>query len=87
MENLLSESCIRQLKDGGVRVVLDALSAGNLQDRGVRKTAVVDCVSSVDSGRVWERSDNISDVFFVGVSVTNMLIILSVGGGRGQKRH
>ena len=80
MENLLSESSIRQLKDGVAHVVLDTLSAGNLQDGGVRKTAVVEvglmsstfgfCVSSVDSGRVWERSDNISDVFFVGVSVT-----------------
>ena len=42
MENHLSESCIRQLKDGGVRVVLDTLSAGNLQDSGVRKTAVAE---------------------------------------------
>ena len=42
MENLLSESCIRQLEDGGVRVVLDTLSAGNLQDSGVRKTAVAE---------------------------------------------
>ena len=72
MENLLSESSIRQLKDGVAHVVLDTLSAGNLQDGGVRKTAVVEvCLMSSTFGFVCPlSSDNISDVFFVGVSVT-----------------
>ena len=77
MENLLSESSIRQL----VELRMSCWTRFQLAtckmvvcekhvEVGLMSSTFGFCVSSVDSGRVWERSDNISDVFFVGVSVT-----------------
>ena len=67
---------------------LDTLSAGNLQDSGVRKTAVAEvnlmsstfgfCVSFVE--RQHQRR-----LLRGCLHHTYMLIIVSLGGGRGQK--